>query len=194
VDASCAQSTIFHVANRYPVDDPSFPKYRLRTYDCLKNEGTCLIAEFAQKKEGDLLRIPNFGRKSLKELKEVLAQIGLHLGLAVPGWPPPNIEFLSLQAGKLLERSDELQLSVRSANCLENEGINYVGELVQKPEAEMLRTSNFGRKSLNEIKELLAQSGLHLGMDLSLWPASAASTFGQETPSQAAHLIHSTSE
>jgi DNA-directed RNA polymerase subunit alpha len=56
---------------------------------------------------------------------------------------------------------------------LKNEGIHYVGELVQKSEAEMLRTPNFGRKSLNEIKELLAESGLQLGMDLSTWLAGA---------------------
>ena len=65
-------------------------------------------------------------------------------------------------------------MTVRSANCLKNDGINYVGELVQKSEAELLRTSNFGRKSLNEIKELLAQSSLHLGMDLSRWPAAVS--------------------
>lgn len=107
-------------------------------------------------------------------MKEVLAQIGLHLGLAVPDCPPEDIDRLSRQADKLLERVDELELSVRSANCLKDDGINYVGELVQGSEADMLRTSNFGRRSLNEIKELLAQSGLHLEMDLSGWPAAAS--------------------
>lgn len=61
---------------------------------------------------------------------------------------------------------DELELSVRSANCLQNANIKYIYELVQKTEAEMLRTKNFGRKSLNEIKEILASMGLHLGMKL----------------------------
>jgi DNA-directed RNA polymerase subunit alpha len=61
---------------------------------------------------------------------------------------------------------DELELSVRSANCLQNANINYIYELVQKTEAEMLRTKNFGRKSLNEIKEILQSMGLHLGMKL----------------------------
>ena len=70
----------------------------------------------------------------------------------------------------LLRKVDELELSVRSANCLKNDNIIYIGDLVQKTEAEMLRTPNFGRKSLNEIKEVLAQMGLHLGMDVSLWP------------------------
>ena len=68
----------------------------------------------------------------------------------------------------LLRKVDELELSVRSANCLKNDNIVYIGDLIQKSEAEMLRTPNFGRKSLNEIKEVLAAMGLHLGMDLSL--------------------------
>ncbi|MGM0574964.1 MAG: DNA-directed RNA polymerase subunit alpha [Myxococcota bacterium] len=61
---------------------------------------------------------------------------------------------------------DELELSVRSANCLQNAGIRYIGELVQKSEAEMLKTKNFGRKSLKEIKEILAEMGLSLGMSI----------------------------
>ena len=70
----------------------------------------------------------------------------------------------------LLRKVDELELSVRSANCLKNDNIVYIGDLVQKSEAEMLRTPNFGRKSLNEIKEVLAQMGLHLGMEIPNWP------------------------
>ena len=70
----------------------------------------------------------------------------------------------------LLKKVDELELSVRSANCLKNDNIVYIGDLIQKSEAEMLRTPNFGRKSLNEIKEVLAGMGLHLGMDVPGWP------------------------
>jgi len=70
----------------------------------------------------------------------------------------------------LLRKVDELELSVRSANCLKNDNIVYIGDLIQKSEAEMLRTPNFGRKSLNEIKEVLAQMGLHLGMEAPNWP------------------------
>ena len=70
----------------------------------------------------------------------------------------------------LLKKVDELELSVRSANCLKNDNIVYIGDLIQKSEAEMLRTPNFGRKSLNEIKEVLAQMGLHLGMEVTGWP------------------------
>lgn len=70
----------------------------------------------------------------------------------------------------LLKKVDELELSVRSANCLKNDNIVYIGDLIQKTEAEMLRTPNFGRKSLNEIKEVLSTMGLHLGMEVENWP------------------------
>lgn len=70
----------------------------------------------------------------------------------------------------LLKKVEELELSVRSANCLKNDNIIYIGELVQKTEAEMLRTPNFGRKSLNEIKEVLSKMGIHLGMEVEGWP------------------------
>jgi DNA-directed RNA polymerase subunit alpha len=70
----------------------------------------------------------------------------------------------------LLRKVDELELSVRSANCLKNDNIVYIGDLVQKTEQEMLRTPNFGRKSLNEIKEVLASMGLSLGMTVPGWP------------------------
>ena len=70
----------------------------------------------------------------------------------------------------LLRKVDELELSVRSANCLKNDNIVYIGDLVQKTEQEMLRTPNFGRKSLNEIKEVLASMGLGLGMTVPGWP------------------------
>jgi len=71
----------------------------------------------------------------------------------------------------LFRRIEEIELSVRSANCLENADIKYIGELVQKSEAEMLRTKNFGRKSLNEIKEILGEMGLTLGMKLEEFPS-----------------------
>ncbi len=78
----------------------------------------------------------------------------------------PELEFNPA----LLKKVDELELSVRSANCLKNDNIVYIGDLIQKTEAEMLRTPNFGRKSLNEIKEVLASMGLHLGMEVPNWP------------------------
>jgi len=81
---------------------------------------------------------------------------------AIAGRPDFNVA--------LLKKVDELELSVRSANCLKNDNIVYIGDLIQKTEAEMLRTPNFGRKSLNEIKEVLATMGLHLGMEVPNWP------------------------
>lgn len=70
----------------------------------------------------------------------------------------------------LLKKVEELELSVRSANCLKNDNIVYIGDLVEKTEGDMLRTPNFGRKSLNEIKEVLTIMGLHLGMQVEGWP------------------------
>ncbi len=70
----------------------------------------------------------------------------------------------------LLKRVEDLELSVRSMNCLRNDNIVYIGDLVLKTENEMLRTPNFGRKSLNEIKEVLSQMGLYLGMQVTGWP------------------------
>ena len=70
----------------------------------------------------------------------------------------------------LLKKVEELELSVRSANCLKNDNIIYIGDLVQKSEGEMLRTPNFGRKSLNEIKEVLTGMSLYLGMEIPNWP------------------------
>jgi len=82
---------------------------------------------------------------------------------------PEQVTELSFNPA-LLKKVDELELSVRSANCLKNDNIVYIGDLILKTEGEMLRTPNFGRKSLNEIKEVLASMGLHLGMEIPDWP------------------------
>jgi DNA-directed RNA polymerase subunit alpha len=118
-----------------------------------------------------MLCTPNFGRKSLNEIKDVLAQMGLHLGVEIAGWPPENLEELSKRFQTMFfARVDELEFSVRTTNCLKNDNIIYIGDLVQKSEAEMLCMPNFGRKSLNEIKEVLAQMGLRLGVEIAGWP------------------------
>jgi DNA-directed RNA polymerase subunit alpha len=92
---------------------------------------------------------------------------GMHSGAMTP----MEAETDSNQLNRyLLKKVDELELSVRSANCLKNDNIIYIGDLVQKTEAEMLRTPNFGRKSLNEIKEVLSSMGLRLGMEIPGWP------------------------
>src|SRR6202040_485903 len=98
-------------------------------------------------------------------------QLQLFINFEEPRHPSEDIRPSELPFNKnLLRKVDELERSVRSANCLKNDNIVYIGDLVQKSEAEMLRTPNFGRKSLNEIKEVLAQMGLHLGMEVPGWP------------------------
>jgi DNA-directed RNA polymerase subunit alpha len=72
----------------------------------------------------------------------------------------------------LLQPVDDLELTVRSANCLKAENIYYIGDLIQRTENELLKTPNLGRKSLNEIKEVLASKGLTLGMKLENWPVA----------------------
>ncbi|MES2336611.1 MAG: DNA-directed RNA polymerase subunit alpha [Pseudomonadota bacterium] len=92
------------------------------------------------------------------------------IGIAVPSAAPADTGDTATINRFLLKKVDELELSVRSANCLKNDNIIYIGDLVQKTEAEMLRTPNFGRKSLNEIKEVLSSMGLRLGMEIPGWP------------------------
>lgn len=87
----------------------------------------------------------------------------------VPSEEKPKREELPFNRN-LLKRVDELELSVRSANCLKSENILYIGDLVQKTENEMLKTPNFGRKSLNEIKEVLSNMGLEFGISIPNWP------------------------
>jgi DNA-directed RNA polymerase alpha subunit len=152
----------------------------VRTINCLRNEGFFYLGELVQKSEAELLRMSNFGRKSLNEIKEVLAKLDLHLGMELRGWRSNPNEARSVHAQTpvetrvLLQIVDELEFSVRTAICLRNDNIVYIGQLIQKSEAEMLRTPNFGRKSLNEVKEVLAQMGLHLGMDIPSWPQMLA--------------------
>jgi len=98
-------------------------------------------------------------------------QLQLFINFDEPQHAPSERDDEELPFNKnLLRKVDELELSVRSANCLKNDNIIYIGDLVQKTESEMLRTPNFGRKSLNEIKEVLSQMGLHLGMEIPNWP------------------------
>jgi len=98
-------------------------------------------------------------------------QLQLFINFEEPSQRAEQEEASDLPFNKnLLRKVDELELSVRSANCLKNDNIVYIGDLVQKTEAEMLRTPNFGRKSLNEIKDVLNQMGLQLGMEITNWP------------------------
>jgi DNA-directed RNA polymerase subunit alpha len=104
-----------------------------------------------------------------KILKDQLA-IFINFEEEAEALPTPAAEEQAKLNENLFKSVDELELSVRSANCLKNADIRYIGELVQKTEAEMLKTKNFGRKSLNEIKEILAEMGLSLGMKLDNFP------------------------
>jgi len=105
-----------------------------------------------------------FAAKILKEQMNIFINFD---EAAEPEPEPEGQEEEDKPLNENLYRSvEELELSVRSANCLKNANIRYIGELVQKTEAEMLKTKNFGRKSLNEIKEVLSEMGLTLGMKL----------------------------
>ena len=87
------------------------------------------------------------------------------------GTDVPSAERAAPQVDPILLRPvDDLELTVRSANCLKAENIYYIGDLIQRTETELLKTPNLGRKSLNEIKEVLASRGLSLGMKLENWP------------------------
>ena len=102
----------------------------------------------------------------------LIEQLGMFVNFEEPE-PEVKEEEISMESlynPNLLKKVEELELSVRSANCLKNDNIVYIGDLVQKTENEMLRTPNFGRKSLNEIKEVLATMGLNLGQIVEEWP------------------------
>ena len=98
-------------------------------------------------------------------------QLSLFINFEEPQEIEKKAKTTELEFNKnLLRKVDELELSVRSMNCLKNDNIIYIGDLVQKTEPEMLRTPNFGRKSLNEIKEVLNSMSLYLGMEIPKWP------------------------
>jgi DNA-directed RNA polymerase subunit alpha len=106
-----------------------------------------------------------FGAKILKDQLSIFINFEEREEAPLPGIDEPE-----LANPNLFRSVDELELSVRSANCLQNANIRYIGELVQRSEGEMLKTKNFGRKSLNEIKEVLTSMGLSLGMRLEGFP------------------------
>jgi DNA-directed RNA polymerase subunit alpha len=109
-------------------------------------------------------------RASAKILVEQLAVFAQLEGSELAAFDAP-VQRASQQFDPILLRPvDELELTVRSANCLKAENIYYIGDLIQRTENELLKTPNLGRKSLNEIKEVLASRGLTLGMKLESWP------------------------
>jgi DNA-directed RNA polymerase subunit alpha len=112
-------------------------------------------------------------RASAKILVEQLAVFAQLEGGEVDAIVSPSSRGSSQFDPVLLRPVDELELTVRSANCLKAENIYYIGDLIQRTENELLKTPNLGRKSLNEIKEVLASRGLTLGMKLESWPPAA---------------------
>lgn len=104
-----------------------------------------------------------------KIMKEQL-QIFLTFDEAMEPTEEQEVKTTPILNENLFRSVDDLELSVRSANCLKNANIRFIGELVSRSEAEMLKTKNFGRKSLNEIKEILSEMGLNLGMKVDGWP------------------------
>ena len=124
--------------------------------------GRILIPNFSNqlRTSGKLCKSPKKVRSTLTRTRRATLQKEVH---------EETVAELAFNPS-LLKKVDELELSVRSANCLKNDNIVYICDLIQKTEAEMLRTPNFGRKSLNEIKEVLASMGLHLGMEVPSWP------------------------
>lgn len=117
-----------------------------------------------------------FSAKILKEQLQIFINFD-EADISVPEEVELPTEELPSLNPNLYRRVEELELSVRSANCLANANIQYIGELVQKSENEMLKTKNFGRKSLNEIKEILAELGLGLGMKIDGFEPSDAEKF-----------------
>ncbi len=109
-------------------------------------------------------------RSSAKILVEQLAVFAQLEGGALDAFDQPASRSAAQFDPVLLRPVDELELTVRSANCLKAENIYYIGDLIQRTENELLKTPNLGRKSLNEIKEVLASRGLTLGMKLESWP------------------------
>jgi hypothetical protein len=127
------------------------------------------VGDLVQKTESQIQNLPDFDDHVFFEIRDRLTPLGLQFGMDIPNWPAaPSVPM------PLLQRVEELELSIRTANCLKNENIIYIGDLVQKKEGEMLLLPNFGRKSLNEIKEVLAQVGLHLGMEIPNWDVPEA--------------------
>ncbi|MEW5853575.1 MAG: DNA-directed RNA polymerase subunit alpha [Myxococcota bacterium] len=112
--------------------------------------------------------------KILKEQVSIFINFEEEAEPELPAFEPTQEKFNE----NLLKSVDELELSVRSMNCLQNANIKLIGDLVQKTESEMLKTKNFGRKSLKEIKEILAEMGLSLGMKLDNWPPKELAAAG----------------
>lgn len=140
----------------------------VRSANCLNNANIQTIGALVEKTEAELLQFRNFGRKSLHEIRGILVGMDLSLGMTIssppadvsaPPWPEAALD------SRLSQSVNELELSVRATNCLNSANIQTIGELAAKTEAELLKYRNFGRGSLAEIKQVLGDMGLSLGME-----------------------------
>lgn len=120
------------------------------------------VGDLVQKTEAQMRGLSDFDDQALREIIDRLTPLGLQFGMQVPMWPAdPSLLFRKL---------DEFVLSVRTANCLKNDNILHLGDLVQKTKPEMMQIPNFGRKSLNEIEEVVLEPlNLHFGMEFPNW-------------------------
>lgn len=169
--------------------------FSVRTSNCLRKLDVNYVSDLVTKKATELLEIQNFGRKCLREVDECLANIGLYLGMKIPkeylnyeesivndntesklmldirDISKPIIDQKSLP--KLLISIDELAFSERTLHCLVMINVKYIGDLVQKSNADLLRVKNFGRKSLKEIVDKLALIDLQLDMYVPTWTTNS---------------------
>jgi hypothetical protein len=153
----------------------------VRASNCLKNMNVRYLGELAQYSPTELMRIPNFGRKSLAEIIALFAEENLSLGLEISGWAPElavvpvanaangQTNLNTLRCAFLARRLEEVDLSVRTSNCLNTLNIKYLGELIQYTPAELMQIHSFGKKSLQELKELFATVSLPLGLQIPNW-------------------------
>jgi len=139
----------------------------VRAAKTLDAAGISTVSELVMLTELDILKYRGFGRKALNEIEDVLANMDLSLGMKDDDAGSKNPEELSDHAKVCLDKPlSELDLSIRSAHTLREAGITTIKELVAHTEVDMLKYRNFGRKSLNELKEVLAEMDLRFGMKL----------------------------
>ena len=145
----------------------------VRTTDCIHNANIYSIGELVQRTRADLLKIKNFGRQSLREITEILAQMGLSLGMKISEGSHRADDSLSIS----LESSG---LRTRLVKILVNADIIYVGDLVQKTEYNLYRFPGFGRGSLAEVKAFVSRLGFSLGMEIPDWEPPSTVQLGEK--------------
>jgi len=166
----------------------------VRAVNCLYKLGISNIGDLIQKTQLELIRTPNFGRKSLTEIEQMLNEMNLSLGTTIPNWRNFSEEDLKNKLSDQYEKKetdstttildreiyirllldiDEVDFSVRAANWMKNANIKYVGDLVTCKTSAILRIKNLGRKSIAEIQNILKGMELDLGMKITDWPPSS---------------------